>query len=125
MRFKQFGLICLVMIVFTACSGAQSSAPLTATPGPSSPTPVLAEANAPKQDVATSGPPASPAPVSGLDVPPEVAGHEAEWPLANHDYANTRAAVGSSINASNVANLKIAWTSSLEGTGEWGGGTGN
>src|SRR4051812_10758346 len=33
-----------------------------------------------------------------FDIPPEVAGHEQEWPLANHDYANTRAAVGSSIN---------------------------
>lgn len=66
------------------------------------------------------------APTAGaLDIPPEVAGHEREWPLANHDYANTRAAVGSSINASNVANLKVAWTSPLGGTSEWGGGTGN
>jgi len=67
-------------------------------------------------------------PVSGaaaFDIPPEVAGHEKEWPLANHDYANTRAAVGSSINASNVANLKVAWSSALDGTAEWGGGTGN
>jgi len=60
-----------------------------------------------------------------FDIPPEVAGHEHEWPLANHDYANTRAAVGSTINAGNVANLKVAWTSSLKGTSEWGGGTGN
>jgi len=60
-----------------------------------------------------------------LDIPPEVAGHEDEWPLANHDYANTRAAVGSSITSANVANLQIAWTSSLKGTAEWGGGTGN
>lgn len=60
-----------------------------------------------------------------FDIPPEVAGHENEWPLANHDYANTRAAVGSSINASNVSQLKIAWTQALKGTSEWGGGTGN
>src|SRR5438874_10565281 len=60
-----------------------------------------------------------------FDIPPEIAGHEHEWPLANHDYANTRAAVGSNINASNVANLKVAWTSDLEGTAEWGAGTGN
>lgn len=60
-----------------------------------------------------------------LDIPPEVAGHESEWPLANHDYANNRAAVGSSINSGNVASLKLAWTSPLKGTSEWGGGTGN
>ncbi len=60
-----------------------------------------------------------------FDIPPEVAGHEKEWPLANHDYANTRAAVGSSINASNVADLKLAWTVSLNGTAEWGAGTGS
>src|SRR5581483_5649452 len=63
-------------------------------------------------------------PVGGagkFDIPPEVAGHEQEWPLANHDYANTRAAVGSSINASNVGTLRVAWSTSLKGTGEWGG----
>jgi outer membrane protein assembly factor BamB len=60
-----------------------------------------------------------------LDIPPEVAGHEQEWPLANHDYANTRAAVGSDINAGNVATLQFAWKVSLSGTSEWGAGTGN
>lgn len=60
-----------------------------------------------------------------FDIPPEVAGHEAEWPLGNHDYANTRAAVNSSINASNVASLSVAWTSRLKGTSEWGAGTGS
>lgn len=60
-----------------------------------------------------------------FDIPPEIAGHEKEWALANHDYANTRAAVDSSINASNVANLKVAWTVDLDGTGEWGGATGS
>src|SRR2546423_11496327 len=67
----------------------------------------------------------APAAQSTFDIPPEIAGHDNEWPLANHDYANSRAAVGSSINSSNVANLKVAWTTALEGTSEWGGGTGN
>ena len=67
----------------------------------------------------------APAIAGAFDIPPEIAGHEDEWPLANHDYANTRAAVGSSINAANVANLKVDWTAQLEGTAEWGGGTGN
>jgi outer membrane protein assembly factor BamB len=81
--------------------------------------PTVAPAGTPRPSVQTPGSSAA------FDIPPEVAGHENEWPLANHDYANTRAAVGSSINAANVANLKVAWTSSLKGTSEWGGGTGN
>jgi glucose dehydrogenase len=60
-----------------------------------------------------------------FDIPPEVAGHEREWPLANHDYANTRAAVGSTITAANVSQLAVAWTAKLKGTSEWGAGTGN
>jgi outer membrane protein assembly factor BamB len=67
----------------------------------------------------------NPSSASELDIPPEVAGHEQEWPLANHDYGNTRAAVGSSINAGNVSDLQFAWKVSLGGTAEWGGGTGN
>jgi glucose dehydrogenase len=62
---------------------------------------------------------------SPFDIPPEIAGHEQEWPLGNHDYGNTRAAVGSTINASNVATLGVAWTNSLKGTGGWGAGTAN
>jgi outer membrane protein assembly factor BamB len=61
----------------------------------------------------------------GFDIPPEVAGHEKEWPLANHDYSNNRVAIGSNINAGNVANLTVAWSAPLEGTAEWGAGTGN
>jgi glucose dehydrogenase len=60
-----------------------------------------------------------------FDVPPEIAGHEQEWPLGNHDYANARAAVGSSINQSNVSQLNIAWTFELKGKAEWGGAAGN
>jgi outer membrane protein assembly factor BamB len=94
------GLIAAVaLLVATACASSlgQPAVPATAQPGAS----------------------------SSLEVPPEIAGHEKEWPLANHDYGNTRAAVGSSINSSNVASLKLAWTSALKGTSEWGGGTGN
>jgi len=77
-------------------------------------------------DPRSSAPGATAPPATGgFDIPPEVARHEQDWPLANHDYANTRAAVGSTINGGNVADLKVAWTSSLKGTSEWGGGTGN
>src|SRR5215217_1239426 len=99
--FLLLGIIALVLVIIFIIPGyAQRAAQSTSTPA-----------------FASSA--------GGFDIPPEVKGHEHEWPLANHDYANTRAAVGSSINAANVANLKVAWTSSLKGTAEWGGGTGN
>jgi glucose dehydrogenase len=66
-----------------------------------------------------------PAQTSKFDIPPEIAGHEAEWPLGNHDYSNTRAAVNSTINASNVKNLGVAWTVELKGISGWGAAAGN
>jgi glucose dehydrogenase len=99
---------------------------VTPTPPRRTPTPNVAEADVPKANTTiTPAPPGTPAPRGGFDIPPEVAGHEEEWPLANHDYGNNRNAVGSAIDSSNVANLKVAWTSSLKGTAEWGAGTGN
>jgi len=62
---------------------------------------------------------------SPFDIPPEIAGHEQEWPLGNHDYSNTRVAVNSTINASNVSTLGVAWTSKVSGGGGWGAATGN
>src|SRR5215217_3561240 len=126
MRFRRLVLILLVIVVFTACTSSRSFAPPTQTAGPSTPTPNIGSIDIPKTDptmMATS--PAGIPATGGFDIPPEIAGHEKEWPLANHDYANTRAAVGSSINASNVSTLKFAWSSPLKGTSEWGGGTGN
>ncbi len=81
---------------------------------------VLAAACAP-----AAGQTAASTSAASLDIPPEVKGHEKEWPLANHDYGNTRVAVGSSINSSNVSTLNLEWTSPLKSTGEWGGGSGN
>src|SRR5215216_4731423 len=62
---------------------------------------------------------------SPFDIPPEISGNEQQWPLGNHDYSNTRAAVNSAINTSNVATLDVAWTTSLKGTGGWGAATAN
>lgn len=134
MRFKQFRVnpIAVMVLVMVACSptASQTVTPTPRTPGVVTPTPYVAEANAPQANpssgASTTRTPAAITPSAGtFDIPPEIAGHEQEWPLANHDYANTRAAVGSSINASNVANLKIVWTHPLKGTAEWGAGTGN
>lgn len=46
---------------------------------------------------------------SDTGIPPEVADHANEWPLANGDYANSRNAV-STIDTSNVADLGMAWS---------------
>src|ERR1041384_7642207 len=126
MRLKQIMLASLVLVLLASCSASHSAAPPTETPGPSTPTPNIGSIDIPKTDPTMMATPAAGIPATGgFDIPPEVAGHEKEWPLANHDYANTRAAVGSTINASNVSTLKVAWTSPLHGTSEWGGGTGN
>src|SRR5215216_7579070 len=115
MRFKQLVLIFLVIVVFTACSTSRSSAPPTETPGPSTPTPNIGSVDIPKTDPTMLATSQAGIPATGeFDIPPEIAGHEEEWPLANHDYANTRAAMGSSIDAGNVANLQVAWTAPLD-----------
>src|SRR5215217_607040 len=99
--FILLGIIALVLVIIFIIPGyAQRAAQSTSTP-------------------------ASASSAGGFDIPPEIKSHENEWPLANHDYANTRAAVGSTINAGNVANLGVAWEAPLEGTAEWGAGTGN
>ena len=126
MLLKRLAMIALVLVVLASCSTARSSAPPTETPGPSTATPNVGSIDIPKTDPTmlpnvTGTPPAS----GSFDIPPEVAGHEKEWPLANHDYENTRAAVGSAINSGNVANLKVAWEAPLDGAAEWGAGTGN
>ena len=97
MRLRQLAIICFAAVLLTGCGH-----------------------RTPYRDVLTAVPPST-----GGDIPAEIAGHEKEWPLANHDYSNTRVAVGSTINSSNVSNLRVAWTSSLKGTSEWGAGTGN
>lgn len=130
MHFKPIAIISLVLLVVIAlisCStGSLSKAPPTETPGPSTPTPNIGSIDIPKTNPTMLATAQGSIPqTGGFDIPPEIAGHEKEWPLANHDYSNTRAAVGSTINASNVSNLQVAWEAPLDGTAEWGAGTGN
>jgi outer membrane protein assembly factor BamB len=44
----------------------------------------------------------------------------AEWPHANHDFANTRVASGSSISSSNVNQLGVDWTFGVSGASAYG-----
>jgi outer membrane protein assembly factor BamB len=46
---------------------------------------------------------------SSGSIPPEVTQYATDWPLPNHDYANTRATMDSTINSTNVSTLGVAW----------------
>lgn len=59
-------------------------------------------------------------PETGTDaIPPEVAG-SAAWPLANHDYRNTRATTESDINSQNADALELAWQFPIPGVTRFG-----
>ncbi len=53
-------------------------------------------------------------------LPPEIEQAAAEWPLANRDYANTRAALDAEISSENVDTLDVAWAFDIPGVGTWG-----
>jgi outer membrane protein assembly factor BamB len=53
-------------------------------------------------------------------IPPEVEQFAAEWPMANKDYANTRATFDSRINSENVHELGVAWAFAIPGASKWG-----
>lgn len=64
-----------------------------------------------------SSPDTSPVPA----IPPEIEQYAREWPMSGRDYANTRATFDSTINASNIDQLGVAWTFEIPGIGSYGG----
>ena len=52
---------------------------------------------------------AAPARRGARPVPPEVRAHADDWPLPGRDYRNSRATTHSSIDASSVSRLEVAW----------------
>jgi outer membrane protein assembly factor BamB len=66
--------------------------------------------------------PATPVP-SGPEIPPEIADFATDWPAPMGNLAGTRAALDSPIDASNVAQLEVAWTFPVEAPGAYGGMT--
>jgi outer membrane protein assembly factor BamB len=69
--------------------------------------------------------PATPVPL-GDATPPEIADAAGNWPLAQGNYAATRAAEGSAIDSSTVSQLEVAWRYSLSSTkSNFGAITGN
>ena len=53
-------------------------------------------------------------------IPSEVKKYANDWPTANQNYSNTRAAVNSKIDASNVSKLEVDWAFPIKGVSEWG-----
>ncbi len=62
---------------------------------------------------------------NGTGAPPEVVQYAKDWPLANRDYANTRATSDSAINSGNVATLGAAWAFAFPATGAFGSASSN
>jgi glucose dehydrogenase len=63
----------------------------------------------------------TPTPIESVGTPPpEVVQYANDWPLPNHDYANTRETTTSSINSGNVGLLKVAWRYNISAIGAFG-----
>ncbi len=58
-------------------------------------------------------------------IPPEVAKYASGWPMANHDYSNTREYKGPGIDSTTVSKLGLAWSLPIAGISEWGAATTN
>lgn len=63
--------------------------------------------------------------ISSKGIPAEVRKYSSDWPAANQNFSNTRAAVNSKINTSNISDLGLAWSFPIKGIGEWGAATTN
>ena len=57
--------------------------------------------------------------------PPELAKYSTDWPMANHDYSNTREYKGQGIDSTNISKLGLAWSFPIKGISEWGAATTN
>lgn len=56
----------------------------------------------------------------GPTVPTEAVKYSSDWPSANQNYSNTRAAVNSSIESSSIGKLTPAWGFPIKSVSEWG-----
>ncbi len=102
---KQRILTVAFAVLTVACSAPAATptpVPPTTAPAVAAPTPTAAQATA--------------TPVTRTS--PSTA--SVDWPQANFDYANTRAATNNSISAGNVGQLGVAWTFGVAGGGTYG-----
>jgi outer membrane protein assembly factor BamB len=62
--------------------------------------------------------PTTPAPTPPSNaIPSEFTQYAKDWPMANHDYSNTRATTDSTINSDNVNTLGVAWSMPIRNSG--------
>ncbi len=108
-RFASVALALLVLLTtLAACTSGAATTTTTSSPTPTTSPPPTTITTPPP----TTQPSAAP--------PPEVVQYAKDWPLANKDYANTRATTDSTINSSNVATLGVAWATPFTGAGIFG-----
>ena len=105
--------VVLTVLVSVACS-APAATPTTAPVA--APAPTAAPTRASTVTAVPTSAPATATPLSRTT--PSATG--AEWPQANFDYANTRAAVNGSISSGNVNQLGVAWTFGVSGVSTFG-----
>lgn len=102
----------LVLLLLAGCANPLAEAETTPAPTPMDTPGVIVT-------------PAATAAVAAPAIPPEIERYAAEWPLANHNYSNTRVARDAAINADTVNELGIAWTFPIPGVGSYGGAASN
>jgi glucose dehydrogenase len=57
--------------------------------------------------------------------PPEIAKYGNDWPMAQGNYAATRAAAGTTIDSTTIGQLGLAWSYTLDASSGWGAITSN
>lgn len=93
---------CAALLVAAACSGGAGST-----------------SNASTRKVLSSTEPdvASTTTTMPAGTPKEVAQHRDDWPLPDHDYANSRSTTASRIDTTTVGDLDVAWSAKPDGLG--------
>lgn len=89
--------------------------------------PVFAQDATPPPDAGQDGsdPVATPEGAALSMIPPEIEQYANDWPMAQHDYAATRHAIGSTIDSTNVSELGVAWELPLGASSPFGAITSN
>lgn len=126
-------LIPLIALLAVACDdddsngdgGPTSTATSIVTLPPVTETATTATETAMPTVTATATATGSPGPGGLALIPSEVAGSANQWPLANHDYEQTRAVTDATIDSGNIDQLGVAWTYQVEGAGPYGAASSN
>jgi glucose dehydrogenase len=96
LRNKRWRPACVVLVALLAASSCSSSGGSHAT--------------------STTRPPAVPTSTTVKGASAEYVAHHADWVLPGRDYDNSRATTDSTINASNVGKLHVAWSADAAGS---------